>query len=68
LWLVLMALLLVWKGALYSEAVQARQLLGMQAPAAANIWWLGGGCVIALVLVSYVFSLFWKRRSVRGRG
>ncbi len=67
-WLALVAVLLAWKGSVYPEAAQIRRFLGMQAPAAAQFWWLGTGCIILLVSVRSAYVLLRRTRSGRGTG
>lgn len=68
IWLVLVAALLAWKGSLYSEAVVIRRLLGMPEPAATHFWWIGAGCIVALVIVWSVHTRLRRRRPGGGAG
>ena len=62
IWIILVAALLAWKGSVYTEAVQVRRLLGMQAPVSAYFWWIGAACIIALVIVWSISLLSQKSR------
>jgi hypothetical protein len=67
IWLVLMAVLLAWKRSVCPEALEARRFLGMQVPAAADVWWLAAGCAIAAAVIGTAVALIRRHRAACGQ-
>jgi hypothetical protein len=67
-WLSILAALLAWKAAAYSEIFLVRQYLGMTEPSAPPVWWAGAASIAALVIVFGGYLLVKKRRSRHRNG
>lgn len=65
-WLCILASLLAWKGSTFAESFIIRRYLGMTEPSASPLWWMGAGCVSALVIVWLGCMLLSKARPKGG--